>query len=103
MVQCSLARGDLDNARSHLNRLENLLGNAWKYTGKCAQAQIVFERHPQRSDTYTVREYMQSRTALGELGKSCRYGNFMRKTAIFSAVSMLLVGLIPTKLFINIM
>ncbi|HEY1845823.1 MAG TPA: HTH-type transcriptional regulator MalT [Buttiauxella sp.] len=27
LVQCSLARGDLDNARSHLNRLENLLGN----------------------------------------------------------------------------
>ena len=26
-VQCSLARGDLDNARNHLNRLENLLGN----------------------------------------------------------------------------
>jgi LuxR family maltose regulon positive regulatory protein len=26
-MQCSLARGDLDNARSHLNRLENLLGN----------------------------------------------------------------------------
>ncbi|WP_202305423.1 HTH-type transcriptional regulator MalT [Dryocola clanedunensis] len=27
LVQCSLARGDLDNARNHLNRLENLLGN----------------------------------------------------------------------------
>lgn len=27
LVQCSLARGDLDNARSQLNRLENLLGN----------------------------------------------------------------------------
>lgn len=27
LVQCSLARGDLDNARSRLNRLENLLGN----------------------------------------------------------------------------
>ncbi|MFH7828844.1 HTH-type transcriptional regulator MalT [Kluyvera chengduensis] len=26
-VQCSLARGDLDNARNRLNRLENLLGN----------------------------------------------------------------------------
>ena len=24
--------------------LENLLGNAWKYTGKCAQAMVVFER-----------------------------------------------------------
>ncbi|WP_058910397.1 HTH-type transcriptional regulator MalT [Entomohabitans teleogrylli] len=27
IIQCSLARGDLDNARGHLNRLENLLGN----------------------------------------------------------------------------
>lgn len=27
LSQCSLARGDLDNARSQLNRLENLLGN----------------------------------------------------------------------------
>ncbi|QGY31758.1 HTH-type transcriptional regulator MalT [Pantoea cypripedii] len=27
LVQCSLARGNLDNARSHLNRLENLLNN----------------------------------------------------------------------------
>ena len=27
LVQCSLARGDLANARNHLNRLENLLGN----------------------------------------------------------------------------
>ncbi|KNC11055.1 transcriptional regulator MalT [Klebsiella sp. RIT-PI-d] len=27
LVQCSLARGDLDNARGQLNRLENLLGN----------------------------------------------------------------------------
>ncbi|EFQ6173015.1 HTH-type transcriptional regulator MalT [Escherichia coli] len=27
LIQCSLARGDLDNARSQLNRLENLLGN----------------------------------------------------------------------------
>ncbi|MFU0922228.1 HTH-type transcriptional regulator MalT [Kluyvera sichuanensis] len=26
-VQCSLARGNLDNARNYLNRLENLLGN----------------------------------------------------------------------------
>ena len=24
--------------------LENLIGNAWKYTGKCAQAMVVFER-----------------------------------------------------------
>ncbi len=27
LIQCSLGRGDLDNARSQLNRLENLLGN----------------------------------------------------------------------------
>ncbi len=27
LVQCSLARGNLDNARNHLNRLENLLGS----------------------------------------------------------------------------
>ncbi|MGU9866148.1 MULTISPECIES: HTH-type transcriptional regulator MalT [Kluyvera] len=27
LVQCSLARGNLDNARNYLNRLENLLGN----------------------------------------------------------------------------
>lgn len=26
--------------------VENLLGNAWKYTGKCEQAQIWFERGP---------------------------------------------------------
>lgn len=33
LVQCSLARGDLDNARNHLNRLENLLGNGQYPTG----------------------------------------------------------------------
>ncbi|AFJ45347.1 HTH-type transcriptional regulator MalT [Shimwellia blattae] len=27
IIQCALARGQLDNARSHLNRLENLLGS----------------------------------------------------------------------------
>ena len=36
--------------------LENLLGNAWKYTGRSAQAQIWFERHAQRADTFTVRD-----------------------------------------------
>lgn len=29
--------------------LENLLGNAWKYSGKCAQAEIRFELQPQNS------------------------------------------------------
>lgn len=30
--------------------LENLLGNAWKYSGKCAQAEIRFELQPQNSE-----------------------------------------------------
>lgn len=34
--------------------VENLLGNAWKYTGKCAQAEISFTRHPTDRHTYTV-------------------------------------------------
>ncbi len=37
--------------------LENLLGNAWKYTGKCRQPAVWFERHPQQLQyTYTVRD-----------------------------------------------
>jgi len=36
--------------------LENLLGNAWKYTGKCAHAEIWFEQHPAGTVTYTVRD-----------------------------------------------
>ena len=36
--------------------VENLLGNAWKYTGKAAQSGIVFGRHPQDADTFTVRD-----------------------------------------------
>jgi hypothetical protein len=35
--------------------IENLLGNAWKYTGKCEQAQIWFERDP-GTDSFTVRD-----------------------------------------------
>lgn len=34
--------------------VENLLGNAWKYTGKCAQAEIRFSRHPRDRSTFTV-------------------------------------------------
>jgi signal transduction histidine kinase len=34
--------------------IENLLGNAWKYTGKSAQARITFGRHAQQADTFTV-------------------------------------------------
>ncbi|MEO8057658.1 MAG: ATP-binding protein [Burkholderiales bacterium] len=36
--------------------IENLLGNAWKYTGKSVEARIVFERSPQGGDVFTVRD-----------------------------------------------
>ena len=36
--------------------VENLLGNAWKYTGKAAQARIGFGRHAQDADTFTVHD-----------------------------------------------
>jgi signal transduction histidine kinase len=36
--------------------LENLLGNAWKYTAKTPAPQIWLERRPQHPDTYTVRD-----------------------------------------------
>lgn len=36
--------------------LENLLGNAWKYTGRSAQPGIAFVRHPQGADSFTVRD-----------------------------------------------
>ena len=41
IVQCSLARGDLDNARSHLNRLENLLGNGQYHSDWVSNADKV--------------------------------------------------------------
>jgi len=41
LVQCSLARGDLDNARSHLNRLENLLGNGQYHSDWVSNADKV--------------------------------------------------------------
>jgi len=41
MVQCSLARGDLDNARSLLNRLENLLGNGHYHSDWVSNADKV--------------------------------------------------------------
>lgn len=34
--------------------VENLLGNAWKYTGKATQARISFGRHAVDPDTYSV-------------------------------------------------
>ncbi len=36
--------------------LENLLGNAWKYTGKARAPEVWLERRPQHPDTYTVRD-----------------------------------------------
>ena len=35
--------------------LENLLGNAWKYTAKTRAAEVWLERRAQHHDTYTVR------------------------------------------------
>lgn len=35
--------------------VENLLGNAWKYTGKCEQARIWFERGP-GADSFVIRD-----------------------------------------------
>ncbi len=36
--------------------IENLLANAWKYTGKCAQPQVWFERNPHQGDSFSVRD-----------------------------------------------
>jgi signal transduction histidine kinase len=36
--------------------IENLLGNAWKYTAKAKQAEVWFERRPDEPDTFTVRD-----------------------------------------------
>ncbi len=36
--------------------IENLLGNAWKYTSKCADAHISFERSSKGADFFTVRD-----------------------------------------------
>lgn len=36
--------------------LENLLGNAWKYTGKCRAPEVWLERRPQQPYTFTVRD-----------------------------------------------
>jgi len=41
LVQCSLARGNLDNARSYLNRLENLLNNGSLHSDWIANADKV--------------------------------------------------------------
>jgi signal transduction histidine kinase len=36
--------------------LENLLGNAWKYTGKCSAPQVWFERQKVEGGGFTVRD-----------------------------------------------
>lgn len=36
--------------------LENLLGNAWKYTGKTAHPSIRFDREPGRQGTFRIRD-----------------------------------------------
>jgi signal transduction histidine kinase len=36
--------------------LENLLGNAWKYTGQTAAARIAFMRHAREPATFTVQD-----------------------------------------------
>ncbi len=36
--------------------IENLLGNAWKYTAKTTDAQVAFTRHVQTAETFTVRD-----------------------------------------------
>ena len=36
--------------------IENLLGNAWKYTGKAAQPHIGFGRHARDADSFTVHD-----------------------------------------------
>lgn len=36
--------------------IENLLGNAWKYTSKCTDARIHFERSAQGNEVFTVRD-----------------------------------------------
>ena len=36
--------------------LENLLGNAWKYTGRCRAPEVWLERRPQQPGTFTVRD-----------------------------------------------
>ena len=36
--------------------VENLLGNAWKYTAKCRQPEVWFERRNGEADTYSVRD-----------------------------------------------
>ncbi|MDE2300622.1 MAG: hypothetical protein KGK18_20970 [Burkholderiales bacterium] len=36
--------------------VENLLGNAWKYTGRSVQPAVAFMRHPNGGDAFTVRD-----------------------------------------------
>ena len=44
--------------------LENLIGNAWKYTGKCTQAMVVFERGESPPDSNTFATSIASAKAV---------------------------------------
>ena len=55
-VRCEIEPGMLVQGDPTLLRVvvENLLGNAWKYSAKSTDAGITFARHTQDADTFTV-------------------------------------------------
>lgn len=60
LVQCSLARGNLDNARSYLNRLENLLNNGNWHSDWIANADKVRVIYWQLTgDSQNARDWMR--------------------------------------------
>lgn len=91
LIQCSLARGNLDNARAHLNRLENLLGSGpwhsdwvsnadkvrviyWQMTGDKAAAANWLRQTPRpaNADNHFLqsqwRNVARAQILLGEFG-----------------------------------